>query len=224
MTSEKKKLPSNITQRIILYCIGLFVLAMGVTISINSNLGVSPTNSLPYVLSLVLKMEMATTVIIAFSTYTLMQILILGKEFKWINITQILFSTIFGYFVDFTNFLLGDFQIPTFAGQLVMMVASILFIAVGISLYLEAKLVSMPMEGLAQAITYKLKKVTFGNVKMSVDIASVTIATILSFAFLGGLKGVGIGTIISAFCVGKCIPFVKKYTEPMTSKLYKESK
>jgi len=36
------------------YCLGLFFLAVGVTFSIKSNLGISPVNSIGYVLSLVL--------------------------------------------------------------------------------------------------------------------------------------------------------------------------
>ncbi len=194
---------------------------MGVSFSINSNLGVSPTNSLPYVLSVVLKIDMAITVIIVFSIYTLLQVFLLRKEFKLINLTQIVFSTIFGYFVDFTNFLLGGFSLPTFVGQLLMMVISIAFIAIGISLYLEAKLVSMPMEGLAQAINHKLKKTTFGNVKMTVDIISVLSATALSLVFLNKLDGIGIGTIVSAICVGKCIPLAKKIIQPITNSIYK---
>ena len=37
-------------ERIIFYVLGLLVLAFGVAVSVNSNLGVSPVNSLPYAL------------------------------------------------------------------------------------------------------------------------------------------------------------------------------
>ena len=38
-------------KRIVIYLAGLFFVALGVAFSVNSNLGVSPVNSLPYVVS-----------------------------------------------------------------------------------------------------------------------------------------------------------------------------
>ena len=52
--------------RIVVYIIGLFFLALGVAFSINSGLGVSPVNSLPYVISLITGVEIGTMVIIVF--------------------------------------------------------------------------------------------------------------------------------------------------------------
>ena len=41
-------------KRIVIYLAGLFFVALGVAFSVNSNLGVSPVNSLPYVVSRIL--------------------------------------------------------------------------------------------------------------------------------------------------------------------------
>ena len=49
--------------RILLYCVGLMFLAFGVAFSVNSNLGVSPVNSLPYVISLILKVDLGRCII-----------------------------------------------------------------------------------------------------------------------------------------------------------------
>ena len=55
--------------RILLYCVGLMFLAFGVAFSVNSNLGVSPVNSLPYVISLILKVDLGRCIIGVFITY-----------------------------------------------------------------------------------------------------------------------------------------------------------
>ncbi len=211
---ETKYLP----QRLIIYCIGLFILSLGVTISIGSNLGVSPVSSLPNAISLVTGIEFAIATVAAYSVYIVLQILILRREFKLINLTQILFSTLFGYFLNFSNLLVGGFSIPTYAGQLLMAAISIVLIAIGISLYVGAGIVPMPMEGLTLAIVQKLKTVPFHNVKIVLDSCSVLIAAGLSFAFLGGLYGVREGTVIAALLVGKCIPLVKKFTTHLVGK------
>ncbi|NMB42735.1 MAG: hypothetical protein GX995_01220 [Clostridiales bacterium] len=206
--------------RIVVYIIGLFFLALGVAFSINSGLGVSPVNSLPYVISLITGVEIGTMVIIVFSFYILVQILVLRKDFKWINLTQIIFSTIFGYFTNFTKMIVGDFTIPTYFGQLLMLAISIVFIAVGVSLYVDAKLVNMPMEGMVAAINEKLlPKKTFADVKVIMDTSVVIIGIILSFVFLGKIEGIREGTIICALVVGKLMKPMQKRLIPKIEKL-----
>ncbi len=62
-----------------------------------------------------------------FCFYILVQILLLRKKFRPIDLTQLVFSTIFGRFVDVAKKVVGDFAIPTYPGQLVMLAISIVF-------------------------------------------------------------------------------------------------
>ena len=205
-------------ERIIFYVLGLLVLAFGVAVSVNSNLGVSPVNSLPYVVSLIVDQKLGTCVTVIFISYILLQILILRKDFQWINLAQILSSTLFGKFVDFAKMVVGDFAIPTYAGRLIMLAISIVLIAIGISMYMGVKLINMPMEGLTAAIASKLPNAKFHNVKVAVDCVAVGTGIVLSFVFLGGLFGIREGTIISAMAIGKVIPFANKFTLPIIKK------
>ncbi len=219
MEENKQKIGIKFVWRILIYILGLFFLAMGVAFSINSNLGVSPVNSLPYVVSLISGQALSVCVIIVYAIYILVQVLILRKEFKIINLTQIIFSTIFGYFTDLTKWILGDFAIPGYGGQLVMLLISLIFIAVGISLYLDAKLIPMPMEGMTMAIASKVKKLQFSTVKIIVDCSSVAIAVILSFIFLGSLQGVREGTVVTAVLAGILMRFIQKGLQPVVNKI-----
>lgn len=204
--------------RVLIYVLGLLFLAFGVAFSVNSNLGVSPVNSLPYVVSLVVEQKLGTCVTVIFISYIVLQILILRKDFQWINLAQILCSTLFGKFVDFAKMIVGDFTIPTYVGRLVLLAVSIVLIAIGISAYMGVKLINMPMEGLTAAIAFKLPKAKFHNVKVVVDCVAVGTGIILSFVFLGGLFGIREGTVISAVAIGKVIPYVNKFTLPVIQK------
>lgn len=209
----------KLINRILMYILGLFILALGVAFSINSQLGVSPVNSLPYVISLITGQDMGKVVICVFSFYILLQLLILRKEFKWINLTQLIFSTIFGYFVDFAKYLLGDFTLPTYGGQLVMMAIGIILIALGISLYMNAGLINMPMEGFTEAVSKKVfKKLTFQDVKVIIDCLVVGIGIILSWLFLGRIEGIREGTVLSALLVGLIMKKFQKVIEPLMNK------
>ncbi|MDR5177909.1 hypothetical protein RHO54_25730, partial [Salmonella enterica subsp. enterica serovar Typhimurium] len=61
-------------KRILIYGTGLMCLAFGVAFSVNSGLGVSPVNSLPYIVSLITGTELGNCVTIIFSLYILIQV------------------------------------------------------------------------------------------------------------------------------------------------------
>lgn len=205
--------------RIVLYCVGLLSMAFGVAFSVNSNLGVSPVNSLPYVISLILKVDLGRCIVGVFVAYMLVQIVIKRKEYQWFNLTQLIFSTVFGYFANFAKALLHGFVIPTYFGQLLMMAISIVLVALGVAIYMDVKLVNMPMEGMTLAISDCFPNIEFHKIKIIVDCSSVAIGVILSFLFLHGLFGIREGTVLSAVLVGKILPVLKKRVSPIVQKL-----
>ena len=147
----------------------------------------------------------------------------LGKKFNPINLLQIAFSTLFGYFVDFAKALIGAWALPGYVGQLAMLAISIVLIALGILLYMEAQLVPMPMEGLSATIARKMN-VPFPTMKTVVDCVVVGLGLVLSFVFLGRLDGIREGTIITAVVTGKIIALLKKPISPVISRICFEKK
>ncbi|MCL2397697.1 MAG: DUF6198 family protein [Defluviitaleaceae bacterium] len=218
MTQKLKDM--RFAQRLIIYISGLFILAMGVAFAINAGLGVSPVATLPFVLSLIFDTETGIWMALMMTCFILLQIIIQRREFKWINLTQIVFSFIFGYFVDFARWLLEDlimqgFVITNYFAQLAMMVVSLAFITSGVTLFIGARLVNLPTEGFCVAVADKLKNGKFHVVKMIMDSSLVAIGIVLSLLFLGGLVGVREGTIISAVAIGKLIPHFRKIWAPV---------
>jgi uncharacterized membrane protein YczE len=205
--------------RVLLYCVGLFFLAFGVAFSVNAKLGIPPINSLPYVVSLVTKIEMGICIVLIFASYILIQYIILRKNFKWIDLTQLAFSSLFGYFVDFARSALGGFAIPTYSGRLAMVAISIVLYAVGVAMYVDTKLVNMPMEGMTAAITSILPGKSFHQVKIVLDCTVVFLAAMLSLAAMGGLHGVREGTVLCALLVGPLLQPVQKILQPMINKI-----
>ena len=100
--SKREKL-----KRYIIFFIGLFFSSFGVSFVTKANLGTSPISSIPYVLSLATKPTLGEYTIF-FSLFLIaLQILILGKKFKKESLLQIPVSIVFGYFIDFSMFLLS---------------------------------------------------------------------------------------------------------------------
>lgn len=200
--------------RLLLYILGLFFLALGVAFSVNSNLGISPINSLSYVLSAVSGISMGTCTTMIFGFFILLQIIILRREFKPKNLLQVLSAAMFGYFVDLAKLIVGDFTIPTYVGQLLMLAISIVFLAIGITLYINVDISPMPSEGIILAIASKQKRFAFHQIKVIMDCVSVLLATLIGLIAFHALIGVREGTIIAALVNGKAIEIVAKFLLP----------
>lgn len=100
--------PVVVGKRTVVYCAGLFIMALGVSLSVLSNLGVSPMSSIPYVMSqIVPSISMGSFTTGLFCCYVAIQAVLLGSKFHPVRLLQILGSFLFGWFVDITNWLTG---------------------------------------------------------------------------------------------------------------------
>lgn len=210
--------PAQLAARLTIYCLGLLVLAFGIALSVNCNLGVSPVSSLPYVISQILGISLGTCTTLVYGTYVLIQMVLNGRKFQPALLLQLVFSTIFGYFVDGAKAILGDFMLPGYLGQLAMLAVSIVLIGFSLVLYIDVKIAPMPAEGLVACIAEKLGK-PFSTVKTLFDCTSVLVGAILCFVFLGRLTGIREGTVITAMLVGKMTGILRKYLSPLIDKV-----
>lgn len=192
----------NMKVRIPMYFVGLFIMTIGIALSVKSNLGVSPVSSIPYTMTCVWGIEMGKATIIFHAALVLIQILILRKRFKPINLLQVVVGIGFGYFTTFCNYL-ATFLPSTdnIAMRIVLMLVSTVFIAVGIFFYLPANLIPLAGEGVMQAVS-DVTKIEFSKVKIGFDCSMVIISVITCLICIHSLGSVGVGTVIAAFLVG----------------------
>ncbi|MDD3569961.1 MAG: DUF6198 family protein [Lachnospiraceae bacterium] len=210
----------QMTRRIIVYTIGLFIMALGVSISKISNLGVSPVNSVPSVLSDILEVDMGICTTGVFLVFIIIQIIILRKEFQPVNLLQVVCSFMFGFFVSITNKLSVNIlpQCNSYIIQLLYVFISIILVAMGILLYLEASILSLPGEGVMQAVSNKTG-IAVSTAKMVFDWSLVTIAVATSLIFTRSLMGVREGTVLAAFGVGICLKFFTNHLKMPLNKM-----
>lgn len=190
------------------YVLGLFVITIGINISKMSNLGISPASSIPRAGELITSkfgfpITLGICSIIVYTLLVLLQVIILRKKFKLINILGIALAFGFGFMVDITGtdpnafgHLLLNFPKPQdivsggfllYLVQFGYMLVSLVIIGIGVFMYLLPKWIPMPAEGLAGAISEVSGK-SFGDCKTIVDVSMIVIATILQIIFLGGFK------------------------------------
>ena len=98
--------------RTALYFVGLFVMTIGIALSVKSNLGVSPVSSIPYTMTCVWGIEMGKATILFHIVLVLLQILLLRRKFKPAQLLQVLVGVIFGYFTTFCNYMVSFLPTP----------------------------------------------------------------------------------------------------------------
>ena len=114
--------------------------------------------------------------------------------------------------------ILGDFCLPTYFGQLAMLASSVVLIGVSLVLYIDAQLVPMPAEGLVGCVAEKTGK-PFSTMKVAFDCSSVLAGALLSLLFLGKLVGIREGTVITAILAGRLMGRFRKWLTPVIRKV-----
>lgn len=196
--------------RIPMYFIGLFVMTIGIALSVKSNLGVSPVSSIPYTMTCVWGIEMGKATILFHIILVLIQILLLRKKFKPVQLLQVVIGVVFGYFTTFCNYMVSFLPTPENLGiRIIMVLASTVFVAFGIFLYLPADLIPLAGEGCMQAVS-SVTHIEFSKVKIGFDCTMVLVSTITCLTVLHNLGSVGAGTIIAAILVGTLVGIINR--------------
>lgn len=199
--------------RMTLYFLGLFIIAIGINLAIISNLGVSPVSAFTVPVSQITEISLGTVTVIIYSLFVLIQIVILGKKFRWKNLLQVPFSFAMGIFIDYTGMVLEQWiTVNGYGMQLLLIISSIVICAFGATIYIAMDVVPNPPEGLILAICERTG-ISFGKIKMWSDWVFILIGLILSIIFLGYVSAIREGTILCALFTGKLFGIFQKQLE-----------
>lgn len=211
----------NKLKRYILFLIGLFINSLGVSLVTKASLGTSPISSIPYVLSLNFPLTLGNFTIIFSLLLIILQIIILRKNFKVENILQIPVSIVFGYFIDFTMYLLVWINPQNYFIKLTALLIGCIVLGFGVYIEVLADVVMLPGESFVRAIV-QTWNTNFGTTKIIFDSSMTIIAGVLSFVFSANLNGVREGTVIAALLVGFIARLFGKQLEFIKPHLFQE--
>jgi len=204
---------------IFFYIGGLLIMILGVAVSVKSDLGVSPISSIPYTLTCVTGIDLGIATILFTIVTLLLQILLLRRNFKFINLLQLPVGILFGLFLTFCCSLVNYFPEPSnMTIKLVMMLISTFLVALGVFLYVATGYLPLSPEGAMLAIS-KVTKAPFPNVKLISDITMVMISCGTCLIILKSFGSVGIGTVVSAVLVGTEVKLLTKFFGKQRDKL-----
>jgi len=212
-----------ITKRYILYVLGLFLLSLGVSFSIQANFGVSPVSSLAYAISLTAGLSIGITTVLANILFIIIQV-ILNKRIELREFAvQLLIGFLFGFFMDATLFLVQLFPTPeTLLSRIAFLGISFYIISVGFLIYFTSKLPLMPYAAMTYVISDRFN-MKFSKAKIMCDLLNVIVAGAVCLVFIQSFGSIGFGTILAAYFIGKILgQLMQRFQHPLQQWIYQE--
>ncbi len=210
----------EMTVRYILLAVGVFCIGLGVALAKHSDLGVSPVSSVANVLSIRFPFMTVGTWLMLWNFFMIfIQVLILGKDFRPVELLQIPISLLLGLCTDLGMVLVSPIPANHYAVRLLLVFAGVVVIGFGITLMIFSRQVMNVGEALVNVIANATHK-NFGTVKLVFDIVCVGLAVVLSLAFFDGqIVGTREGTLLTACSTGFVVRFLTKHLEKPINKM-----
>ena len=211
----------NIAIRYGISTLGLIIVALGVGISIKSNLGISPPSCPPTILNLRwTEISVGTFTWMMHLVFIAIQALILRKRFQLRFLMQIPAAFVFGYMCDAAIWLFDAIEAPAthYAVQILLSLASVVLTAIGIKLEVVGNGWILAGDKIVAVLADVLHR-PFGSMKIIVDVTLVVLTAAFAWFSFGLLTGNGStvvireGTLILAFLTGICMRFTDRYVE-----------
>lgn len=198
-------------ERLVWFSAGILINSFGIVLITKGALGTSQISSIPYVLSL--QMPFISFGMFSFimnMVYIVLQALLLRRQFKPIQLLQIVVNVVFSASIDVFMAMLSFYAPQQLFTRVLSAIAGCIVLAFGISVEVAPDLIMVPGEGIVAAIS-KVSGRRFGSVKVMFDVTLILIAALLSWLFFGNIVGVGVGTLLSAVSVGQFVNLINRH-------------
>lgn len=207
----------NMVKRIILSFLSIIIMGFGIALFSVSGFGVDPFTSM--------NMNIASTVGISFGTYQLivnaaiLLFVIIVAHRGLVGVGTVFNMVGCGYACEFFEKLLkpATEANSSFAIRIPLLIAGIITLCFACSLFFTANIGVGPYDALGFMLS-RGTKLDYKWVRVITDIAVILIGLIISGGIaavlkgnFSGIKNIGIGTIITAFCMGPLINFFNKH-------------
>ena len=201
---SNKKLP--VIRGELALVIVILINSLGVVLMLYSGSGISAISSVPYAFSEVFPHVTLGTWTYIFQGLLILSLMIMRKKF----VVPYLFSFVVGFvFSEMLDLYEAEINIlPTAMGfRVLYFVISYLLICFGIALSNRCKMPIVPTDLFPRELS-SIIKVPYSKVKVCFDVICLAVTFLMTYCFLGHVKGLGIGTVLAAFTLGKVIGMV----------------
>lgn len=177
--------------------------SFGVVLMLYSGTGISAVSSMTYALSEVLPVFSLGTWTYIFQSTLVISLMLLRRKFMPQYLLSFGIGFAFGFMMDVHKEWIQILP-TTVPFRVFYFVVSYLILCTGIALSNRCKMPIIPTDLFPKELS-DITGMAFSKIKVSFDLICVVTTAVLTFVCLGGISGLGIGTLLSALTMGKVI-------------------
>lgn len=181
----------------------LVINSLGVVMMLYSGSGISAISSVPYAFSEVFSKISLGVWTDIFQTMLVLSLMIMRKKFVPQYLLSFIVGAGFGTGIDLHERWVHTLPV-TLPLRVVYFLAGYLLISIGIALSNRCKMPIIPTDLFPRELE-DITKVKYSKIKISYDVICLSVTALLTFLCLGEVRGLGIGTVLAAFTMGKVI-------------------
>lgn len=189
----------------------IIINSLGVVLMLHSGSGISAISSVPYAFSDVFPKVSLGTWTYIFQGLLVLSLMIMRKRF----VPPYLFSFVVGFafseMLDVHKVWIDTLP-TTFAERVLYFVISYLLLCIGIALSNRCGLPIIPTDLFPRELS-DITKIKYSRIKVSFDVICLTVTALMTGIILGHLDGLGLGTILAAFTMGKVIGYIGEWMD-----------
>ena len=213
----------NVATRYGVSTLGLVFVALGVGISIKSNLGIAPPSCPPTILNLQWQaISIGTFTWMMHLVFIAAQMVMRRKVLDSHYLLQLAAAFVFGYLCDGGIWLLRNVEVSSYLMKMVFCFLTVLVTAIGIRLEVIGNAWMLAGEKVVVVFS-DVTGIRFSNAKIGIDVLLVALSALFAWLVFGNPFGNGEhvvireGTLILAVFTGLCM----KLTDPLVDRLFK---
>ncbi len=180
--------------------------SFGVVLMLYSGSGISAISSVPYAFSVVFAFLSLGTWTYIFQGLLIALLMIFRKRFVPSYLLSFVVGFAFSELLDFHKSWMHVLPL-TMPMRVLYFVISYFIICTGIALSNRCGLPIVPTD-LFPRETSSIFKIKYSKVKIPFDVICLILTAVITFVGVGHIKGLGIGTVVAAFTMGKVIGLI----------------
>ena len=183
--------------------IALVIDSFGVVLMLYSAAGISAISSVPYAFSEVFPALSLGTWTYIFQGLLVLSLMIMRKKFVPSYLFSFVVGFVFGELLDLHELWINVLP-DSLPWRIVWFVVSYVLLSIGIAISNRCGLPIVPTDLFPRELS-DITRVGYPKIKICFDVSCLVVTAALTFFGLGRIEGLGIGTVLAAFTMGKAV-------------------
>ncbi len=183
--------------------LAVIINSFGVVLMLYSGSGISAISSVPFAFSEVLPAFTLGTWTYIFQGLLIMSLMLMRRRFVPEYLFSFVVGFVFGEMLDVHEMWINALP-DGLAWRVLYFIVSYLLISFGIALSNRCHLPIIPTDLFPREVSH-ISGAAYSRVKIFFDVSCLAVTGVMTLAFLGHLDGLGLGTILAAFTMGKAV-------------------